>query len=225
LLLAIAAAQLIRSSYTTKPLAPAVFAGVIGLLFGVPTTACLLPAWRASRVQRRQSRSSLSSSAILLGRGTAAKEEDKRAFHELRRFWPALFAFAMVALVLGPARADLNPAAFQYKLPNQIEWKDTPIGAKMAVMHGDPDKPGPYIVLIKWGPHQMSRPHYHPNDRFITVLSGNLVGWVPGASSIRKAQFPCRQAALLPTLPKESTMTAPRMARPSSRSSARVQRQ
>jgi hypothetical protein len=34
LLLAIAAAQLIRSSYTTKPLAPAVFAGVIGLLFG-----------------------------------------------------------------------------------------------------------------------------------------------------------------------------------------------
>ncbi|HXW91699.1 MAG TPA: ABC transporter permease [Terriglobales bacterium] len=51
-LLAIAAAQLIRSSlYATKPLDPAVFAGVIGLLFGVATTACLLPAWRASRVQ------------------------------------------------------------------------------------------------------------------------------------------------------------------------------
>jgi putative ABC transport system permease protein len=51
-LLAIAAAQLIRSSlYATKPLDPAVFAGVIGLLFGVATTACLLPAWRASRVE------------------------------------------------------------------------------------------------------------------------------------------------------------------------------
>ena len=51
-LLAIAAAQLIRSSlYATKPLDPAVFAGVIGLLFGVAITACLLPAWRASRVQ------------------------------------------------------------------------------------------------------------------------------------------------------------------------------
>ena len=51
-LLAIAAAQLIRSSlYATKPLDPAVFACVIGLLFGVATTACLLPAWRASRVQ------------------------------------------------------------------------------------------------------------------------------------------------------------------------------
>jgi putative ABC transport system permease protein len=51
-LLAIAATQLIRSSlYATKPLDPAVFAGVIGLLFGVATAACLLPAWRASRVQ------------------------------------------------------------------------------------------------------------------------------------------------------------------------------
>jgi predicted permease len=51
-LLAIAAAQLIRSSlYGTKPLDPAVFAGVIGLLFGVATVACLLPAWRASRVE------------------------------------------------------------------------------------------------------------------------------------------------------------------------------
>jgi putative ABC transport system permease protein len=51
-LLAIAAAQLIRSSlYATKPLDPAVFTGVIGLLFGVATMACLIPAWRASRVQ------------------------------------------------------------------------------------------------------------------------------------------------------------------------------
>jgi putative ABC transport system permease protein len=51
-LLAIAAAQLIRSSlYATKPLDLGVFAGVIGLLFGVATAACLLPAWRASRVQ------------------------------------------------------------------------------------------------------------------------------------------------------------------------------
>jgi putative ABC transport system permease protein len=51
-LLAIAAAQLIRSSlYATRPLDPAVFAGVIGLLSGVATTACLIPAWRASRVE------------------------------------------------------------------------------------------------------------------------------------------------------------------------------
>jgi len=42
LLLAIVAAQMIRSSlYATKSLDPAVFAGVIGLLFGVATTGYL----------------------------------------------------------------------------------------------------------------------------------------------------------------------------------------
>lgn len=50
--LAIASAHLIRSSlYATKPLDPAVFAAVIGLLLGVATMACLLPAWRGSRVE------------------------------------------------------------------------------------------------------------------------------------------------------------------------------
>jgi len=51
-LLAIGASQLIRSSlYATKPLDPAVFSSVIGLLLGVAIVACLLPAWRASRVE------------------------------------------------------------------------------------------------------------------------------------------------------------------------------
>lgn len=49
---AVVSAQLIRSSlYGTTPLDPAVFAGVIVLLLGVAATACLLPAWRASRLE------------------------------------------------------------------------------------------------------------------------------------------------------------------------------
>jgi quercetin dioxygenase-like cupin family protein len=31
-------------------------------------------------------------------------------------------------------------------------------------------------VLTKWLPGHMSRPHFHPNDRFITVLKGTW--WV-----------------------------------------------
>lgn len=95
-----------------------------------------------------------------------------------RRSWAAGMVLAMA--MLAPVKADLNPSALAYKLPNQIQWKDSPIGAKMAVMRGDPDKPGPYIVLIKWSPHQMSHPHFHPNDRFITVISGT---WWVGTGS------------------------------------------
>ena len=43
-------------------------------------------------------------------------------------------------------------------------------------MVGDPSKPGLYIQLVKWLPGNMSRPHFHPNDRFITVLKGTW--WV-----------------------------------------------
>jgi hypothetical protein len=96
----------------------------------------------------------------------------------LRRIGPALLIPALVLLL--PAKADLNPAAIAYKLPNQIEWKDDPVGAKIAVVRGDPGGPGLYIVLVKWAPHHMSRPHFHPNDRFITVLSGT---WWVGTGS------------------------------------------
>jgi hypothetical protein len=75
-----------------------------------------------------------------------------------------------------PAANDLDPKVLAYELPDQIQWKDDPIGAKMAVLHGDPSKPGLYIVLVKWTPHHMSHPHWHPNDRFITVISGTW--WV-----------------------------------------------
>jgi hypothetical protein len=72
--------------------------------------------------------------------------------------------------------SNLDPKVLSYKLPDQIEWKHDPVGADMAVLHGDPSKPGLYIVLVKWTPHHMSHPHWHPNDRFITVISGTW--WV-----------------------------------------------
>jgi hypothetical protein len=83
----------------------------------------------------------------------------------------------MMVLFLGAAKGtDLNPAALSYKLPDQIKWEDETNGARTAVLLGDPSKEGLYIILVKWLPHRMSHPHYHPNDRFINVISGTW--WV-----------------------------------------------
>ncbi len=71
---------------------------------------------------------------------------------------------------------NLDPAVLAYKLPDQIEWKVDAMGAESAILQGDPSKPGLYVVLVKWTPHHMSHPHWHPNDRFITVISGTW--WV-----------------------------------------------
>ena len=87
-------------------------------------------------------------------------------------------AAALVIATIGPATAvELNPAAVAFKLPDQIAWKaGANPGVESAVMVGDPSKPGMYVVLTKWKAGNMSRPHFHPNDRFITVISGTW--WV-----------------------------------------------
>jgi hypothetical protein len=98
----------------------------------------------------------------------------------LAHAWRLSLACPIVAAALTVAAhaVELNPAAVVYKLPDQIKWSEpTPAGSQNAVMAGDPSKPGLYVVLNKWlkGNH-FSRPHFHPNDRFITVISGTW--WV-----------------------------------------------
>jgi hypothetical protein len=89
----------------------------------------------------------------------------------------ALAATLGLMLGLGIAgAAELNPAAVIYKLPDQIPWKINPNGADNAVLYGDPTKEGLYIVLVRWHAGHMSHPHFHPSDRFITVISGTW--WV-----------------------------------------------
>ena len=81
------------------------------------------------------------------------------------------FSFAL------PARAaTLDPKALAYDLPSQIPWKTRDGGSEEAILAGDPDRPGLYVVLVKWLPHHMSHPHFHPNDRYIVVLQGTW--WV-----------------------------------------------
>ncbi|WP_244485402.1 cupin domain-containing protein [Bradyrhizobium tropiciagri] len=87
---------------------------------------------------------------------------------------PLLFAGTLSA----SSAAELNPAAVTYKLPDQIPWSQVDArGAQNAVVVGDPSKPGFYMVYTKWtkGNH-FSRPHFHPNDRYIVVLKGTW--WV-----------------------------------------------
>jgi hypothetical protein len=89
-------------------------------------------------------------------------------------------AAAIPALMLfGGAHAfELDPKAVVYTLPENVKWiENKAAGNAQAVIAGDPTKPGLYVVLTKWiaGNH-FSRPHFHPNDRFITVIKGTW--WV-----------------------------------------------
>jgi hypothetical protein len=96
--------------------------------------------------------------------------------HRLWRY--LLMPLSLAGMLSISSAAELNPAAVVFKLPDQIPWSPVDArGAQNAVVVGDPSKPGFYMVYTKWtkGNH-FSRPHFHPNDRYIVVLQGTW--WV-----------------------------------------------
>ena len=81
--------------------------------------------------------------------------------------------------------------------------------AQQAILACDPSKPGLYVVMVKWLPGGMSRPHFHPNDRFITVLKGTL-GW-PGTKFDPNNTVPMPAASFVTHFGSSVTTMAPRM--------------
>jgi quercetin dioxygenase-like cupin family protein len=78
-----------------------------------------------------------------------------------------------------------------------IEWRPFaafPPAARLAVLVGDPAKPGPYVIRVKLPAGIRLAPHRHPEDRVYTVISGvfyiglgdvfdeeKLMGFPPGS--------------------------------------------
>ena len=59
--------------------------------------------------------------------------------------------------------------------PEDVEWKpfaSFPPAARLAVLIGDPAKPGPYVIRVKVPMGTQLMPHRHPEDRIYTVISG-----------------------------------------------------
>ena len=80
------------------------------------------------------------------------------------------------------ARAEqIDPTETSITPPDAIKWSDwisgfSPHSGEMATLYGGLDKPGPYLVLMKWFPGYMSAPHTYATDRLSLVLSGTW--WV-----------------------------------------------
>ena len=98
---------------------------------------------------------------------------------------PALaMAFAVPTLVAGltvptmTAWGAKDEMGFVRINVGEEDWKNPfGVGVQVATLHGDPSKPGIYVLRIKWPPGIMSRPHKHPEDRHVVVLSGT---WYTG---------------------------------------------
>jgi quercetin dioxygenase-like cupin family protein len=56
-----------------------------------------------------------------------------------------------------------------------VEWKPFsayPPEVRLAILVGDPARPGPYVIRVKLPAGVRMAPHKHPEDRIYTVMSG-----------------------------------------------------
>ena len=80
-------------------------------------------------------------------------------------------AFATVAQAQGTAEQT-------FINPKEIKWGDAPPslpkGAKIAVLHGDPGKAGPFNLRLMTPAGYKIPPHWHSQDENLTIISGAL---------------------------------------------------
>ncbi|HEX6997781.1 MAG TPA: cupin domain-containing protein [Gammaproteobacteria bacterium] len=92
-----------------------------------------------------------------------------------------LLALAVALPAFGALAQDSrDEAGFVRITPDEIEWEERDAGPDFAVLAGDPQREGFYVIRARFEPGVMSRPHYHPTDRHVTVISGT---WYTGTGS------------------------------------------
>ncbi|MDP9009246.1 MAG: cupin domain-containing protein [Pseudomonadota bacterium] len=95
--------------------------------------------------------------------------------------FPAFASCLATAAVLAMAMSGIakDSPEFVRITPAELKWQDVPDGhgVQQATVFGDPGKPGLYMIRVKFPPHIMDVPHWHPNARYVTVLQGT---WYAG---------------------------------------------
>lgn len=86
----------------------------------------------------------------------------------------------LIAVVHGeePAPSKKHMPGAELHPPAKLMWKDgppsLPAGAKIAVLEGDPTKPGPFVFRVKVPDGYKIPPHTHPKPERVTVITGTF---------------------------------------------------
>jgi hypothetical protein len=77
------------------------------------------------------------------------------------------------------AAVSLSAPAWAMHGGEGLKWGDAPDvlpkGAKLAVLQGDPMKPGPYVLRLQFPSGYKVAPHSHSKDENVTVMSGTMM--------------------------------------------------
>jgi quercetin dioxygenase-like cupin family protein len=98
----------------------------------------------------------------------------------------------VIALVAARPLLSHEPGPASLHRPTELVWKDgpksLPPGAKIAVLEGDPTKPGPFVMRIKLPDGYRLPPHTHPKPERVTIISGSFFLGMGDKFDPKKAQ-------------------------------------
>ena len=86
-------------------------------------------------------------------------------------------------------------------MPDDIKWTSLPVapGVQIAWLIGAADKPGFYELRVRMAPGSILPPHTHPDNRHLTVLSGELyVGFGNTFEPEKTKRFPAGSFLAVP---------------------------
>ena len=87
-----------------------------------------------------------------------------------------LAAFASAIVVASVAVAQNGAPEVVALTPDEMKWQSQGVlaapGLEQANLVGDPAKPGPYTIRIRFPKGYRIPPHTHPDAREVTILSG-----------------------------------------------------
>ena len=92
--------------------------------------------------------------------------------------------FALLAsLSFGAAASPVAQDPVVRVTTDKLKWQTNPedLGFSQALVEGDPAKPGLYIIQVKFPPGVMSKPHFHGETRYATVIKGT---WYTGEGDV-----------------------------------------
>jgi hypothetical protein len=108
-------------------------------------------------------------------RPSSSKEAIMQSFHRICASLALAGTSAMLSIT-AIAVAPMDEQAFTN--PGDIKWGSAPPslpkGAKVAVLYGDPGKPGPFVVRLMAPAGYKIPPHWHSQTESLTVISGTF---------------------------------------------------
>ena len=79
-----------------------------------------------------------------------------------------------LALFIFSGSAQAEPLATTQLTPDRFKWDPTPFGGQKVTLVGDEQKPGMYVYRVRFPANFKVQPHFHPDERVVTVMSGTL---------------------------------------------------